>query len=152
QQTEECYAKEGKHDLINRLRVLLMGLPHHIRMTDLPVPTEDGIPPTQRRFTPIPESHHPAFQCSDAINEQSLLKPEPDEPVGFCPRLTERTGACGAFGAEFITMVHPPAPLSQIPRVGFIAEDILPQKIVHTALFGPNIEKLLYAATRGCME
>ena len=41
QQTEERHAKKGKHGLINRLRELLMGLPHHILMTYLPVPTEE---------------------------------------------------------------------------------------------------------------
>src|SRR5215510_8057040 len=50
----------------------------------------------------------------EPLYEESPLKPEPDEPVGFCPRLTERTGACGLFGAEFVTPVHPPVLLSRL--------------------------------------
>src|SRR5215831_10445030 len=102
-----------------------MGLPHYILMTDLPVPTGEGIPPTQRRFTPIPESHPPTFQCSDAINEQSPLKPQPLESIALSQCLTDCTGACGAFGAEFIATGHPPILLSQTPLRATIAENIL---------------------------
>jgi hypothetical protein len=59
------------------------------------------------------------------INEHSPLKPEPDELVSFSPRLTERTGACGIFGAEFVTADHPLVLLSQTPLVVFRAENII---------------------------
>ena len=67
QQTKERYAKEGKHDLINRLRILLMGLPHHILMTYLPVPTGDWMPPTPRRFTPVSEPYYKSDAALPAL-------------------------------------------------------------------------------------
>ena len=45
--------------LLRRFRILLMGLPHHIFMTDLS--TGDWIPPTPRRSAPISEPHHYTF-------------------------------------------------------------------------------------------
>jgi hypothetical protein len=73
-----------------------------------------------------------SFQCSESVNEQSTLKPEPLESVTLSQRFTKRTGVCRLFGAEFVATGHPPALLSQIPHGGFVAEDILPQKAAQT--------------------
>src|SRR5262249_21890889 len=112
QETEERHTKQRQHRLIQRFRVLLMGLLHHIFMTDLS--TGDGRPP-------LPEDAH-------AIHDASPLEPKSDEPVGFSPRLTHRTGAGGSFGTEFVATVHAPALLVQTPLVVGMAEDILPHK------------------------
>jgi len=42
--------------------------------------------------------------------------------------LTHRTMAGGICRAKFVATGHPPALLFQIPRVGFVAKDIIPQK------------------------
>jgi hypothetical protein len=38
-----------------------------------------------------------SFQCSESVNEQSTLKPEPLESVTLSQRFTKRTGACRLF-------------------------------------------------------
>jgi hypothetical protein len=51
QQTKERNTQQSKHGPIQRFRVLLMGFPHDIFMTDLHM--GDWIP-VLRRFAPIP--------------------------------------------------------------------------------------------------